>query len=232
MNKIFLMFFGPPGSGKGTQADMLGAKMKLPVISPGELLRFEEKMKATMSKKVAILLKKGKMVPDEIVEKIIDKRLKEKDVKKGFIVDGYPRNKKQLDNLLKRFKSMAGAKDLIFAVLINASAKEIRRRLGGRRVCICGASYHMEFNPPKRKNVCDLCGKKIYRRDDDKPAVISARIKLYERENAPLINYWRRQGKLIEINGERSIKKVQREILIKLKMKTKNKKLQHMNARE
>lgn len=213
------MFFGPPGSGKGTQADMLGAKMKLPVISPGELLRFEEKMKATMSKRVAILLKKGKMVPDEIVEKIIDNRLKKKDVKKGFILDGYPRNKKQLDNLSKRFKSMAGAKDLIFAILINASAKEIRRRLGGRRVCVCGASYHTEFNPPKRKNVCDLCGKKIYRRDDDKPEIISARIKFYERENASLINYWRRQGKLIEINGEQSIKKAQSDILRQIKIR-------------
>ena len=117
---------------------------------------------------------------------------------------------------MQRFARIADAGDAVFAIFMDVGAKEIKKRFGGRRVCGCGASYHTDFNPPKKKNICDLCGARIYTREDDKPKIISERIKFYKKESAPLINYWRRSGKLIEINGEENIKKINADLIKKI----------------
>lgn len=232
MSKIFLIFFGPPGSGKGTQADMLAEKIKLPVICPGELLRHEMELKTALGKKVKLAVNSGKMVNEAIVEKLIDQRLGRRDAEKGAIFDGCPRRKKQLNFLIKKFNMIthnehsdtliqkSQSNDLrIVAILVNVSNKEIKQRLGGRRVCDCGAAYHIKYNPPKKRGICDLCGKKLSVRADDKPAVIADRLKLYHMQTEPLLDYFQQRGELIKIDGEQSIKDVEKDIIKKLKTK-------------
>jgi adenylate kinase len=239
--KFILIFLGPPGSGKGTQAEMISKKIKLPTISTGELLREEIRAKTKIGRTVEKIIAKGKYAPEEIIEKIISKRIKKADAKRGFILDGFPRNKKQLNYLIEMLKikrnlkrnriphrvsdffviSNRASDPFVIAILVDVSDKEVKSRLGGRRVCACGATYHIKFNPPKKKGVCDLCGSKLRIRDDDKPSVIANRLKIYHKEIAPIINYWEKNGKLIKINGEQSIKKVQKNILNSLNSKFK-----------
>lgn len=216
MNKKIIIFFGPPGSGKGTQAAVLAQKLKLPVISPGVLFRQEQIKKTSLGVKINGVLNKGKLVADEIAEKIIGQRLKKKDARRGFILDGYPRNRKQLNKFLERLESEAGGK--IFAILVNVSDSEVKKRLGGRRVCVCGANYHIKFNPPRKNGICDICGAKLKIRNDDKPAVINKRLKVYHKEINSIIEYWRKNGRLAEINGAQEIKKVQEDILRRIKI--------------
>lgn len=219
----YIIFFGPPGSGKGTQADMLAEKLKIPVICPGELLRAERDEGTKLGKRAAKKMSQGKMISNKIVEEIIDKRFEKPDVKKGVIFDGYPRVKAQLKLLLKRLirqrRTSHGLEksDKIIAILVDVSAEEVKNRLGGRRVCDCGAAYHLKFNPPKKSRVCDLCGERLYIRKDDTPKVIKNRLKLYKKKTNPVIDYFKKNGKLIVINGEQDIKKVQRDIIKNLK---------------
>ena len=212
--KTILIFFGAPGSGKGTQAKILSEKNKLPTISTGELLRQEIKERTKLGQKVENIISKGEYVSDNIIANIILKRTKNKDAKNGYIFDGYPRNKKQLDNLIKNFNL---GKARVFAVLVNVGDKEVKKRLGGRRVCGCGMTYHIKFNPPKKKNVCNQCGEKLHIRKDDKTSVIADRLKIYHKEVAPLLKYWDDDGRLIKVNGEQDIKKVQKDIVKELK---------------
>jgi adenylate kinase len=217
MNKKYLIFFGPPGSGKGTQVDILAAGLRLPVISPGELLRHEEEIRSKLGLKVRGLIDNGKMVPDQIIEHIIDLRLKRKDAKNGAVFDGYPRRMTQLRNLIKRLKRLAVPKDFVYAVYIHVRDSEVKKRITNRRVCDCGASYHLTINPPKAKNKCDLCGRKLKTRPDDKPKVVSDRLKDYHANIKPLVGYFNRHHELLNINGEQNIKKVQGDILKELK---------------
>lgn len=195
---------------------MLAQKLNLPVLSPGELLRHEEEANTAIGKKVKPLIDSGKLVPNEIIEAIIDKFFRKTKVKSGAIFDGYPRKKIQLDLLQKRFNKIAGKNDKVFAVLIDVKNREVKQRLGGRRACDCGAVYHLKYNPPKVKNICDACEKKLYVRQDDKPKLIAGRLKIYHKEIKPILDYWKKADKLIVVDGEQSIEKVQEEIVGKL----------------
>ena len=211
-SRKFLIFFGPPASGKGTQADKLGEKLNLPVISPGELLRHERDLKTKIGEKAGIIINKGGMVPDKIIEQIIDKRLAKKDVKQGFLLDGYPRAISQLKFLNNRFKNIASENDVILAIYIHVSAKEVKKRIAGRRVCDCGASYHTIYNPSKKQGICDLCGEKLYKRKDDSAEIIKIRINRFNKNIKPILNYYKKNNILININGEQGIGEVEREI--------------------
>lgn len=211
--KTIFIFFGPPGSGKGTQAEMVAKKYSIPRISTGDLLRDETKRKTKIGEEVEKIMARGKLVPEKIIKSLILNRINNKDAKKGFILDGYPRNMSQQNDLMRAISKEAK----VSAALINVSDKEIKNRLGGRRMCACGATYHLKYNPPKKKGICDLCGNKLFIREDDKPSVISDRLKLYHREIAPILKYWKKNGGLIKIDGEQSIWAVQRGILKKLK---------------
>jgi len=217
MNKKVFIFFGPPGSGKGTQSDMLAAGLELPVISTGELLRHEQSMGSKLGKKVASLLKKGALVPDKLVEEMMNNRIAKKDAKNGFVLDGYPRDAEQLRNLAGVLQEKKIKKENVFIILVHVSDREVKKRLGGRRVCDCGAAYHLTYNPPKKKGICDLCGKKIYIRSDDRPATMSSRLKLYHKTTEPLLKLGQSMGKLIVINGDNGIKKIHQEIIKKIK---------------
>jgi len=213
MAKKFLFFFGPPGSGKGTQVDMLAENLNIPVISPGELLRHEEDMETELGKRIRPLIDAGKMVPDEIVEEMVEKRLEKDDAKEGAIFDGYPRDMGQLEFILDKLRSLMSEGDMVHAIHIDVEDSIIKSRLSGRRVCDCGASYHIEFNPPKSEGKCDLCGAELYVRKDDRPEVIEERLRYYHESIKPLLDYWRKIDKLTEISGNRPIDEIHEEIL-------------------
>lgn len=211
-NRKIIIFFGPPGSGKGTQAEMLSEKFKIPRISTGDLLRDEIKRKTKIGQEVEKIVAKGKLAPEKIIKELILKSFNKKEAKMGFILDGFPRNIGQQSYLMKVIK-----KEDSRAILIGVSDKEVKERLGGRRMCACGATYHFKYSSPKKKGVCDICGKKLYIREDDKPKVISERLKIYYKEMAPVLKYWEDAGCLIKINGEQNIKKVRGDIIQNLK---------------
>ncbi|MFH0923591.1 MAG: nucleoside monophosphate kinase [Candidatus Falkowbacteria bacterium] len=208
----YLIFFGPPASGKGTQADKLGEKLNLPVISPGELLRHERDCGTEIGKQAESILNRGGLVSDKIIEKIINKRLAKRDVKQGFLLDGYPRAISQLKFLNNKFKKIASDKDMILAVYIHVSAKEVKKRIAGRRVCDCGTSYHTIYNPPKKQGICDLCGAKLYKRKDDSAEIIKIRVDRFNKNIKPILKHYKKNNILININGEQSIAEVEQDI--------------------
>jgi adenylate kinase len=212
--KNFLIFMGPPGSGKGTQTDMLAQRLKIPAISAGELLRVEMKNKTKIGEEIRHNMDSGRLVSDKVIREIMEKRLKKADTKNGFILDGFPRlisQVKDLEEILREHHE--GEKDvLVFYIYI--SSKEIRKRLSKRRVCYsCGRTYHLEINPPKKKGVCDSCGHSVERRKDDEPEAISRRLENFHQENDPLLEYFSEHNHLYRINGEQSIDKVRTDII-------------------
>jgi len=232
MSKNVVIFFGPPGSGKGTQADLLAKKTGWRKISTGDLLRAEVAAETKIGKSVGKYLKTGKLVPDKLVLGLVEKSLKKK--APGFIFDGFPRNNEQLKQLLAIFKKTLKKNDRVYALEVSVSDAEVKQRLGQRRMCGCGAVYHLKYNPPINEGVCDICGGKLFTRNDDKPRVIAHRLKVYHQDGEILLGYWQKQGspreipakagseaisrgKLININGEQAIKKIHEEIVGKLK---------------
>jgi adenylate kinase len=216
MSKTILLIFGPQGSGKGTQAEMLAKKLELPAISLGELLRHEVDSGSDIGRQAETYMDKGELVPDGLTESLVRGRLHKEDALAGFILDGYPRNKYQQDELIKLLNESTGDDDKIYAIEVWISSEEAISRIGGRRTCDCGAVYHIKYNPPEKDEICDLCGRKLYIRDDDQSAAINKRLQLYHCETEPLLSYWRRRGKLIKINGEQEINKVHNDIMGKL----------------
>ena len=210
--KTFIFFFGPPASGKGTQIELLMKKASFKIISIGKLLREERKKRSEIANLIKLHLDKGELVPDEIVELIIDKELKKIGANEKIIFDGFPRNQNQLTLLDNRLKKISSKDDKIYAIYVRIDSQEIKRRLGGRRSCECGSTYHIEFNTPKKTGVCDSCEKKLFTRADDNSRVISERIKIFQTEFGPIMSYWKKKNILIEINGEQDIKVVSADI--------------------
>lgn len=208
MTKNIYIFFGPPGSGKGTQAEILSRKLKLPAISTGDLLRHEEMAGTALGKKSAKLLDGGKLVSDELIHNLVKERLAKADAKRGFILDGYPRNADQLTDFL----TMISKADQIIIIEIGISDKGVMSRLSGRRVCDNGHTYHIVLNPPKTAGVCDVDGQKLYIRQDDKPAVIMGRLATYQANIAPMLALVKKRGKLVNINGEQPMEQVTADI--------------------
>lgn len=208
MSRLILIFLGPPGSGKGTQSDMLAERLAWPVISTGELLRWHLHHQTELGKKAKKYMESGKLVPDRVVEELVAHRLAKPDTKRGVIFDGFPRDAKQLQKLLTLLKK----NDLLYIIEIQVSDKEVLNRLIGRRVCDCGASYHLVYKPPHKAGVCDLCGKKLYLREDDQPQVIRDRLKAYKVAARPLLTYGADNAKLLAFDGNQSIKALKSEI--------------------
>jgi len=216
MQKKYFIVFGPPGSGKGTQVKKLAERIKMPAISTGDLLRAEIKKETVVGLEVKKLLAKGKLASDEVVGELLLKRLRNKDTAAGVIFDGYPRRISQQEFLLKHLLKKKPA-PLIIPVLIDVSDDEVIRRISGRRACTCGAVYHLTNKPPKEVGKCDFCGKKLFIRDDDKLSVVKDRLKIYHKESASILDYWRSRQALLMVNGEQPIKKVDSELVRVLK---------------
>jgi adenylate kinase len=212
MTKVLrIVLFGPQGSGKGTQAEMLAKKYNLPVLATGDIFRREIKNQTELGELAASLINQGKLVPDEITNKIIIDELTKEKYKNGFILDGYPRNMRQLEDLEKSV-------GVTYAIELMVSDSEAVKRLGGRRICSkCGAIYHLQNKPAKKIDICDVCGGKLIVRDDDKPEAIKKRLKICHQETEPILNYYFERKKLIRVNGEQPIEKVFEDILSALK---------------
>ncbi len=213
MSRTILVFFGPPGSGKGTQSDLLSEATGWPAISTGELLRHEQKIGSAVGRKVKGLMSEGNLVAASLVDHLLKKRLAKPDTKKGFILDGYPRNENQFKNLLK----LTHGDDRLYFIDFRVPDREVITRLSGRRVCDCGASYHTMYNPPKVAGKCDLCGSNLRQRQDDKPAVIRRRLKDYNAVIRPLLEKASGRGSIIIIDGERSILSINADLVKQLK---------------
>ncbi|WP_461205183.1 adenylate kinase [Clostridium sp. DL1XJH146] len=208
MNIILL---GPPGAGKGTQAKLISKRYSIPHISTGDIFRKNIKEKTQLGVEAKNYLDKGLLVPDELTIKIVEDRLSNDDCVDGFLLDGFPRTVDQAEALDKYLKNKQNKID--FALLIDVPMDLIVDRMTGRRVCPnCGASYHVKFNPTKVQGKCDLCGSEIIQRKDDNEETVKDRLDVYEKQTAPLVNYYLNEETLLKVDGNRQIEKVFEEI--------------------
>lgn len=195
MNIIFL---GPPGAGKGTHAADFSVELGIPHISTGDIFREAVKNQTPIGKKAKEFMDRGELVPDDIVVEVVVDRLKKPDCKKGFILDGFPRNIAQAEKL-----SGSLHVNLAAAIYFATSKETILMRLTGRRLCKkCGAGYHIKNIPPKKAGICDKCGGALYQRDDDKAETIEHRLEVYDHETKALLDYYRSRKLLIQVTGD------------------------------
>lgn len=206
---------GAPGAGKGTQAKLIAQKYDIPHISTGDMFRETIKQNTPLGKEASGYMSKGLLVPDELVIRIVRERLKKQDVMKGFILDGFPRTILQADSLEEILEELGTTLDAV--VNIKVKDDELIERFSGRRVCpSCGATYHIKYAPSKKENICDKCGSKIIIRDDDKIETVKKRLAVYEKQTAPLINYYDKKNLMVNISGTGSIEEVFENIVNKL----------------
>jgi adenylate kinase len=212
---VYIILLGAPGAGKGTQAAMLAEKMGLVQVAPGDLFRKALQQETELGKTAKVYMEKGQMVPDKITIQMMLERLGKPDCRKGVILDGFPRNIEQAKALDKALAEQSKAIDK--AVYIKVSEGEVIKRLSRRWICTaCQAPYHETDAPPKVAGKCDRCGSNLYQRADDKPETVKNRLKVYEKETLPLVNYYKKSGKLVEVISEGGPEAVQQIILAAL----------------
>jgi adenylate kinase len=200
--QLNLILFGPPGAGKGTQAERLRSDFQLPFISTGEMLRANVKEQSELGQKAKEYMDAGDLVPDELILAMAADRLSEGDAQDGFILDGFPRTLEQAKALEKQLSGLG--RRVTAALLIDVPDEEVIRRLAGRRMCVkAGHNYHVEFDPPKHEGVCDQDGSRLIQRDDDKPEVIENRLRVYHDKTKPLVEYYDDLGLMRRIDGTR-----------------------------
>ncbi len=203
MSELNLILFGPPGAGKGTQAERLRNDFRLPFISTGEMLRANVADETELGLEAKKYMDAGDLVPDGLIVAMAGERLKQPDAEDGFILDGFPRTIAQAeatDELLSELRRRITA-----AILIDVSDEEVVRRISGRRVCVkAGHNYHVEFDPPKREGICDQDGSRLIQRDDDQPDVVRNRLSVYHQQTEPLVEYYDAKGLMRRIDGSRS----------------------------
>lgn len=201
-----VVFLGPPGAGKGTQAGFLQKKYGACQISTGDILRKAVRDQTPLGGRAAEYIDKGALVPDDVMLELIAERLRAEG-RNGFILDGFPRTVAQANGLDRILEDLGFKLDCVFSLRVPRGI--IVRRLAGRRTCKrCGALYHAEFGPPKHEGVCDRCGGELYQREDDREETVVARLDVYETQTAPLIDYYRKRGLLKEIDGVGSVERV------------------------
>jgi adenylate kinase len=210
-----LILLGPPGAGKGTQASGIIEKYQIPHISTGDIFRKNIKEGTELGKKAKGYMDQGLLVPDELVVAIVEDRLKEDDCKDGFLLDGFPRTVKQAEALDESLSQMDVSMDKVINVSVDKNV--LVERAVGRRICKdCGATYHIQFNPTKKDEVCDKCGGPLYQRADDNEETVTKRIEVYLNETQPLIDYYKARNILVTIDGEQDIHKVFEDIVVAL----------------
>ncbi len=208
---MLVILLGPPGAGKGTQAEKIVQDFALAYIATGDILRAAAKEGTTLGHQAQEYMEQGKLVPDELVVALVKERLAEPDCAKGALLDGFPRTIAQAEFLEKALAE--SGKKLDGVIFIALEREALVARLTGRRMCgKCGANYHIEFKPPKVRNVCDLCGSNLVQRADDAHEAVSERLDVYERQTKPLIDYYKDRGLLFPVEGDKSIDAVYEQI--------------------
>jgi adenylate kinase len=195
-----LVLVGPPGAGKGTQAEFIAAHLSVPKISTGDIFRANVSQGTPLGLEAKRYMDSGGLVPDEVTINMVRGRLAEPDAADGFLLDGFPRTVPQAVALDKMLADAGSALDIVLELVVEAD--EVIRRLSGRRTCHgCGKIWHVEFDAPSREGVCDRCGGELYQRDDDKAETIAERLRVYSRDTAPLVDYYGAQSKLVGIDA-------------------------------
>jgi len=208
MNIIFL---GPPGAGKGTQAKLVAERFHIPHISTGDILREAVTNGSELGKKVKNIMESGDLVPDDLMVDIVKERIGRADCKKGFILDGFPRTIVQANALDEVLKGMN--KEIEGTVYFKIEEEEVVKRISARRVCSkCGAVYNLVYSPPKVNGICDKCGAPIYQRDDDKEETVRKRYSVYIEKTVNLLDFYKKQGKLFEVDASKDIEKVKSKV--------------------
>jgi adenylate kinase len=211
MKPINIIMMGTQGSGKGTQATKLAEHFGVPTISTGEILREEIQKGTELGRLAASYMNKGMLVPDDLINSIVRKKLQRDEYRDGVILDGYPRNIVQAEALDGFFVPN-------YVILLEISDKEAIRRVTGRRACPkCGEDYHLEYKAPKNNEVCDKCGGKLEVRDDSTPEAVKTRLEVFRLQTEPLMDFYGKKGVLIQVNGERTVPEVFEETVNKIK---------------
>ena len=209
-NPRIIILLGPQGAGKGTQARLLSELLQVPHISTGDLLREISSQDNPLGHLVAETMKAGKFVSDEVLAEVVRTRTEREDSRNGYILDGYPRNMPQVECLEKLAKEQGKS---ILVINIDAPRDTLLHRLTGRLTCrSCGHVYNVNSRPPKNDTVCDLDGSELYQRNDDQPTSIAERLRLYDKKTAPLIEHYRANGGLVEVDGGQEVEAVLNEL--------------------
>ena len=207
-----IIMLGAPGAGKGTQAKKIADVCKVPHISTGDIFRANIKNDTELGAKAKAYMDKGLLVPDELVCDLVVDRIQQSDCEKGYILDGFPRTIPQAQALTDALNAIGQKMD--YAINIEVPDENIISRMSGRRACVgCGATYHLVYNPTKVDGVCDTCGEKLILRDDDQPETVKNRLDVYHKQIQPLIDYYKAEGILVEVDGTKSMDEVFEDVL-------------------
>ncbi|MDQ0173898.1 MULTISPECIES: adenylate kinase [Paenibacillus] len=207
-----ILFMGPPGAGKGTQAEVIVKEFGIPHISTGDAFRLAIKQGTPIGLKAKEYMDQGLLVPDDVTIGIVEERLQQQDCREGFLLDGFPRTLSQaeaLDGILDRLNS-----GLDHVINLKVDRNKLLARLTGRRLCKnCGATYHVVFNPPKQEGICDKCGGELYQRSDDNEESVGTRLDEYINKTAPLLTFYENKALLRQMDGEQDIDQVSQQIV-------------------
>lgn len=202
-----IIMLGAPGAGKGTQAKMIADKYKIPHISTGDIFRMNIKNGTDLGMEAKKYMDQGLLVPDELTVRILLDRVAKEDCKDGYVLDGFPRTIPQAEVLEDALNKLGDKID--YAINVEVPDEHIIRRMGGRRACLsCGATYHIEHVPPKKEGVCDQCGQELVLRDDDKPETVQNRLRVYQEQTQPLIDFYRERNVLKSVDGTQDMQDV------------------------
>ena len=202
-----VIMLGAPGAGKGTQAKKIAEKYEIPHISTGDIFRANIKNGTELGNKAKSYMDQGHLVPDELTCDLVVDRIKQADCKSGYVLDGFPRTIPQAEALKAALEKMGETID--YAINVEVPDENIVNRMGGRRACPgCGCTYHIKHNPPKVGDICDVCGAKLVLRDDDKPETVTKRLSVYHEQTKPLIDFYKKEGVLREVDGTQDLNDV------------------------